>query len=111
MEELKNKIRQTLNELNGILTTKLHDDSWEHIKVVVDKIQDTIDEFDCAIEYVSSYYEGFVGDVSNSKMYDYVIVDIDGNEIMNVRLICSFCGTNDDPMGAYDITILFNTLH
>jgi polyribonucleotide nucleotidyltransferase len=111
MEELKNKIRQTINnELNSILTTKLHDSSWEHINVVVNKIQDAIDEFDCAIEYIDSYYEGFVGDVSNSKIYEYVIVDIDGNEIMNVRLICSFCGTNDDPLGAYDITVLLDTI-
>lgn len=111
MEELTNKIRQTLNnKLNSILTTKLHDNSWEHINVVVNKMQDVIDEFDCAIEYVESYYEGFVGDVSNSKTYDYVIVDIDGNEIMDVRLMCSFCGTNDDPMGAYDITVLLDTI-
>ncbi len=112
MGQLKNKIRQTINnELKDITTIKLHDNNWEYVNVVVDSIQNVIDEFDCAIEYSDAHYEGCVGELGNNKTFEYVIIDIDGDEIMDVRLVCSFCGTNDDPMGAYDITVLLDDVN
>lgn len=86
-------------------TSRKHKDcDWRGVKKVVEKIIDSDPHVTLYLEGTS--YQGTMGEVGYSKVYDYTIVGCD--KPVKMQLIASFCGTVADITSSYDITVLMN---
>lgn len=100
-----NKIYSSLNKSR--LTSHIYRDTdWRGLNNVRDNIIDVAHSLDCVYQYIGSHYAGVIGEVGHRKVYDFEVTK--DNTQIHGKMICSFCGTQDDPMGAYDVTVILH---
>ena len=110
-------INRIYNDLHkSRVTSHIYTDSdWSGKRSVGQRIIDTLDNIQAQgrgsydISWGEARYEGTLGELGHRKVYEFAIIDADvDKELIQGQMICSFCGTMIDPMGAYDVTVLMN---
>ena len=91
------------------------DNDWHNLRNVASEIIHTLSVIEekgkghYVFDYGETRYDGILGELGHRKVYEFIITDADtANEIIHGQMICSFCGTMSNPMGAYDVTVLMN---
>lgn len=101
-----NSIYTALNT-NKVTSRIYRDSDWTGVTYAESIIDKAIK--DCGnycFAFGTTHYEGRLGETDHCKIYEFAIIDVESDEeIISGNMICTFCGTIGDPMGAYDITI------
>lgn len=99
-------------ENNKVTTSRYHDNDWAQVNKVVRVIDTAVslieDERNQKLQVVpvTVVNEGSVVDGNPRKIYKYIVINEDYQSIIRIDIICSFCGTVEDILSAYDITVL-----
>lgn len=92
------------------------DSSWEGVNRVEKQLVESLDNIGLQrdqvlyIAFVSSEYVGNVGEQGHGKVFSYAVLDDEYKSIIKIDIVCTFCGTVNNPMGRYDITVLMNAI-
>ena len=85
-----------------------HDVAWQHVYILFDAIRDM--GIDISVEVKDGgYYNHDNGEIGG-KVYNFSfqIINFENKKFdFNGQLTCSFCGTVNDPMSAYDMAFYF----
>ena len=102
--------RSVINRVyNATKTATSHiykDDDWSGVKNLYSLIEGAL-PLGWALQIGESRYKGVMGECGHRKVYSAIITDSERQSIQ-VRIVASFCGTIEDPMGLYDLTLLMN---
>ena len=111
---LINRIYKDL-EKSEVTSHIYFDSDWSGKRAVGQRIIDTLDDINAKgkgkydIVLGETRYEGTLGELGHRKVYEFTIIDAEvDKEFVQGMLICYFCGTIADPMGAYDICVLMH---
>lgn len=97
-------IRRAYKAIGKATSKKYYDSNWQGVKDVVTSIIDSDKNVTLYMEKAA--YEGTIGQEGHRKVYDYTITGYDKD--IKMQIVCSFCGTIEDPMSAYDICVMMN---
>lgn len=111
---LINRIYSDL-EKSKVTANIYSDNDWRYLRNVASEITHSLEVIgstgkgNYAFEFGETRYEGMIGELSHHKVYEFVIIDTDIDaEVVNGKMICSFCGPMSDPMKSYDVTVLMS---
>ena len=89
------------NKIDPYIRGMFRDDDWRHVKKVFEEIKELGVDLDWWVDNGGYSSDGM------SKTYQFKIEykNIYNNQmILRGQLICSFCGTIEDPRSVYDMT-------
>lgn len=104
-------------EQTGLLKGRHKDTDWVGVNKVVKVIDNSLemirgdrDQF-LQLVPVTIKNEGNLSDPTNMrKIYKYIVINEDSESIIKADIICSFCGTMDDPMAEYDMNLMLSKI-
>ena len=102
--------QQAIHKIYKINHSKIyHDEGWQGVHDLVSEIEDLGAEVNIKPTNSSLYKNGYPTNGSmNAKSYDIEIKFInalDKEIVINGYIICSGCGTVEDPLSAYDVVM------
>lgn len=118
LEKFLNDLTQTKTKQQAIkklykIDTKgiFHDEGWNKVREIVNEIRNMNAEVECIPANNSLYTNGYPNDGSiSSKRYDLTISftnALNKKIIIKGNITCSGCGTAEDPLSAYDVSMSF----
>lgn len=104
--------QQAIKKLYKIDTKGIfHDEGWNKVREIVKEIRNMNAEVECIPANNSLYTNGYPNDGSiSSKRYDLTISftnALNKEIIIKGNITCSGCGTVEDPLSAYDVSMSF----
>ena len=84
------------------------DQNWSNVRRIWNRLEQLGLEVNVEVKNGGYFNDRMTKEVSGKKYYfDFEYVNIEGKNFrFQGELICSFCGTVEDPMSAYDISFI-----
>lgn len=117
-KQLDNKLYNTKNKqtakniiyrnIENLTKGIFRDQNWSNVRRIWDRLKQLGLDVNVEVKNGGYFNDRYTGQIAGKKYYfDFEFSNIEGKLFrFEGELICSFCGTVEDPMSAYDISFI-----